>query len=53
MDVNQLTKITIAWELYRSGIPKSHIAAQLGVHRETVHLWVTNVGKVDLVAYLE
>ncbi len=40
MDVNQLTKITIAWELFEQHVPKSHIAGQLRVHRETVHLWI-------------
>jgi len=43
MDVNQLTKITIAWELFEQQLPKSHIAEQLGIHRETVHLWITGI----------
>lgn len=43
MDVNQLTKITIAWELFEQNVPKLHIAGQLGIHRETVHLWIKGV----------
>lgn len=43
MEVNQLTKITIAWELFEQGVPKVHIAKQLCVHRETVHLWITGI----------
>lgn len=43
MEVNQLTKITICWELYEQGLPKSRIARQLMVNRETVHLWITAI----------
>ncbi len=43
MEVNQLTKITICWELFGQGYPKSHIARQLMVHRETVHLWILGI----------
>lgn len=39
MEVNQLTKITLAWELSEQAIPKTHIANQLAVTRETVHIW--------------
>ncbi len=41
--MNQLTKITICWELFEQGLPKSHIAKQLCVTRETVHIWVTGI----------
>lgn len=43
MDMNQLTKIALAWELYEQGLPKSHIAGRLGVQRETVHLWLGKI----------
>lgn len=43
MDVNQLTKITIAWELFGKKIPKTYIAETLEVHRETIHLWIKNI----------
>lgn len=43
MDMNQLTKIMLAWELFEYGVPKAHIAHKLDVHRETVHLWVTGI----------
>lgn len=43
MDMNQLTKITLAWELYGQGIAKVHIAKQLNLHRETVHLWIAGI----------
>lgn len=51
--VNQLTKITIAWELFEQGIPKAHIAKQLGVTRETVHLWIKAATEAGLIAFLE
>lgn len=41
--MNQLTKITICWELYEQGLPKSHIAKRLSVTRETVHLWIAGI----------
>lgn len=42
-EVKQLTKIVLAWELFERSIPKVHIAEQLGVHRETVHLWICGI----------
>lgn len=44
MDImNQITKITLAWELYEQQVPKKHIAQRLAVHRETVHLWIIGI----------
>lgn len=53
--MNQLTKITLAWELYEQDMPKIHIATRLGVHRETVHLWIIGIqSHVDgLLGFLE
>lgn len=42
-EVKQLTKIVLAWELFEQDVPKSHIARQLGVHRETIHLWIMGI----------
>ena len=39
MDVLQTTKIILAWELFEQGLLKSHIAKQLGIHRETVGIY--------------
>lgn len=42
--INQITKITLAWELYEQEIPEIHIAQRIGgIHRETVHLWVKGI----------
>jgi len=43
MVMKQLTKISIACELFEQQVSKSHIAKQLGVHRETVHLWLKGI----------
>lgn len=53
MDVLNLTKITLAWELYESGIPKSHIASRLGIHRETVHIWIEGIQELGLLEFLD
>lgn len=53
MDMNQLTKITIAWELFESGTPKLHIAGKLDVHRETVHLWIKGIEELGLLEFLD
>lgn len=51
--MNQLTKITLAWELFVGGIPKSHIASRLGVTRETIHIWIKAIKEVGLMRFLE
>lgn len=43
MNVNQLTKIAIAWELFEQQMPKLRIAESLEIHRETVHLWINRI----------
>ena len=55
MEVDQITKITLAWGLFENGIPKSHIADRLDVHRETVHLWTLGIAshKDGLIGFLE
>lgn len=53
MNVKQLTKIVLAWELYEQGVKKTHIAKQLGVHRETAHEWIVGVQKQGLREFVE
>ena len=48
MEVQQITKISLAWELYESGIPKAHIAQKLSLNRETVHLWISAISSSSL-----
>lgn len=53
MEVLNLTKITIAWELFEQGFPKAHIAKQLEVNRETIHLWIRGIQKEGLLNFFE
>ena len=53
MDVLNITKITIAWEMYGSGIPKAHIASKLQLTRETVHLWIKGIEESGLLEFLD
>lgn len=53
MDMENSTLITMAWELYEQGIPKSKIAVRLGKHRETIHLWIKGVQARGLMPFLE
>lgn len=53
MDMNNKTLITIAWELHGQGVPKTHIAQQLGKHRETIILWIQGVETYGLLEFLE
>lgn len=51
--MEKLTQITLAWELFEQGVPKSHIAKHLGRSRETVILWLRGVQEHGLAAYLD
>lgn len=47
------TRIITAWELYKSGMPKSHISQHIGRHRETVHIWIKGIEKEGLSEFLD
>lgn len=51
--MEKLTQITLAWELFEQGVPKSHIAAHLGRHRETVIVWIAAIQAQGLEAFLD
>ncbi len=53
MDMRNSTVITLCWELYEQGIPKSHIASRLGKNRETIHIWIKNIEKQGLLSYVD
>lgn len=46
MDVNQITKITLASELLEQGVPKIHIAEKVGIGRATLYRWLQGIEKV-------
>lgn len=51
--MQQLTKITLAWELFESGIPQIHIADKLDLNRDTIRLWIKAIKEVGLLEFLE
>ena len=53
MDMRNSTLITLSWELYERGMPKSRIAVRLGKHRETVHLWIKGIQASGLIPFLD
>ena len=53
MDMSNLTLITLAWELYQQGVPKSRIAKRLGKNRETIHVWLKGIEAEGLLPFLE
>jgi transposase InsO family protein len=53
MDVLNETLITLCWELYQQGLPKSQIARRLEKHRETIHIWIKGVQKHGLLGFLD
>lgn len=54
-EMQQATKIILAWELFEQGVPKGHIAANLSVNRETVRIWLASIQAHPdgLLGYLE
>ena len=53
MGVLQTTKITLAWQLFESGIPKRHIARRLELHHETVGIWIREIQSLGLLGFLD
>lgn len=53
MDMQQLTKIIFASELFNGGRPRTQIASDLGVNRDTVRLWLKGIGELGLPGFLE
>lgn len=53
MEVNQITRITLVWELFENGVPKSHIAQRLDINRETVHIWIKGIEELGLTQFIE
>lgn len=53
MDMQNSSLIIMAWELYEKGMPKARIAARLGKHRETIHLWIEGIEQYGLLPFLD
>lgn len=41
--MQQITKISLAWELFQEGASQIHIAKQLGVDRITIYRWIKGI----------
>ena len=44
--MNKLAQIALAWELNRNNMPKVTISTTLGIHRETVAIWIARINKL-------
>lgn len=53
MDMLNITKITLAWELYEAEVAKTHIADRLQVNRDTIRLWIKGILNLGLVGFLD
>jgi transposase-like protein len=53
MDMEQRTKITLAWELHEQGLSNSQIARRLEINRETINRWIAAIGEQGLLPFLE
>jgi len=45
MDMQNITKITLVWELFEEHVPQLHIARRVGVDRVTVYRWIKGIQK--------
>lgn len=54
MDVLNITKISLCWELAQQGVPQTHIAKQLDVDRVTVYRWLLGIQKTgDIELFID
>ena len=53
MDMEQKTKIILAWELHEQGVSNSQIARHLAINRETVNRWIRAIQEQSLLPFLE
>lgn len=53
MEMENITKIVLAWELFEQGVPKSHISKQLNKDRETIRIWLSGIQSQGLNTFLD
>ena len=51
--MQNISLITLAWELYRNGIPQLQIASDIGKNRDTIRLWIKAVKQHGLMGFLD
>jgi len=53
MEMENTTKIVLAWELFEQRVPNTHIAQRLNKNRETIGIWISKIKEIGLGAFLE
>jgi Integrase core domain len=53
MDMQNITKITLAWELHEQGVMQKDIAAQVAVNRDTLRVWFGEIEQYGLLPFLD
>ena len=53
MDMQNISLITLAWELYCNDIPQLQIARDLGRNRDTIRLWIGGIKQHGLMEFLD
>ena len=53
MGMQNISLITLVWELYESGVPQTHIAEKVNKNRDTVRLWIQGIQQYGLWEFLE
>ena len=53
MDMETMTQMALALELYREGIGKCRIAQHLGKDRETIRIWLRGIEEYGVTGYID
>lgn len=53
MDMQNITKITLAWELHEAGLLQKDITKKLEINRDTVRIWLKNIEEAGLLTFLD
>jgi len=43
MEVLQISKIAVCWDMFLCDVPITHIASQLQINRDTAHRWIREI----------
>lgn len=53
MDMDQQTKIVLAWNLHEQGVSNSQIARRLEANRDTINGCIRDISEQGLLPFLE
>ncbi len=51
--MQNITKITLAWELHEAGLLQKDIAERLEINRDTARIWLRNIEETGLLTFLD